>query len=123
MLMTDRVVQLTQSALDELDSPSPQLSSVIQKAIRIARLRNDFSNSLWLEFEMVHFEDKQAVSRLKASISPHFSTAEMLAMDRSMIESYISERQFGTLNAKGEVSTASQICVLGVSMIEDHILE
>jgi ABC-type transport system involved in cytochrome c biogenesis ATPase subunit len=60
----------------EFDGPDYRLSSVRRKAIRIARLRNDYENLWWLQAEMLADSDKEARNRIKKELLPHYSKDE-----------------------------------------------
>jgi hypothetical protein len=45
---------LVTAALDGLDDPRVPLSTIVRKAIRIARLRRDYKNLLWLKLDRVY---------------------------------------------------------------------
>ena len=48
------------AALDDLDNPAVPTSVVARKALRIARLRNDWNALLWLHTELRPAGDQQA---------------------------------------------------------------
>ncbi len=79
MSVLDRTLNLVQTTLDEFDSPNYKLSSVLRKAIRIARLRNDYENLWWLQEEMLADDDKEARNRIQKELLPHYSREQFLA--------------------------------------------
>ncbi len=76
MSLINRFLELLQNTFDEFDSPNYRLTNVIRKEIRIARLRSDYDNLLWIEEEMLSQENKQASSILERGKRSHYSINE-----------------------------------------------
>ena len=71
-----KIANLVRDALDSLDDPNTKLSASIRKAIRIARLRNDYDNLWWLESEMLSWGNDEAKWRIAEEIAPHYTNAK-----------------------------------------------
>ncbi|MDP2885954.1 MAG: hypothetical protein Q8P51_13140 [Ignavibacteria bacterium] len=120
----DKILELAHQALNELDTPNRLLSSVIRKCIRIARLRNDFDNLLWLELEMRDFSDKQTKRKILLEIAFHYAKDDFKELYDRVLASYMTERscrQYDdhskTLVDKGNLTSRT------VSELEDAIQE
>jgi hypothetical protein len=120
----DRAINLVTNALDEIDSKRMPVSSIIRKAIRIARMRNDYESLYWLEYEMIGFKDKHSRDRLRSEIALHFDKQSFNALRRYVVEAYISERQIAKME-DGKLVEGDFICGLSVHEIEvqvDHLI-
>lgn len=120
MNVLDRTLDLVQEALSEFDRPEYRLSNVIRKAIRIARLRNDYENLWWLEEEMIESGERKARERLENEILPHYSASDFEEARRDVLRASFSERSIRTLE-DGAVVDGDKICDLSVPSIEDAI--
>jgi len=90
--LLDRLVTLVTEALNDLERGAVPLSAVIQKAIRIARLRNDHDGVWWLSLELIRPEDKQAKHDLVAELSPHYTKTTYARNNERFIELSLEER-------------------------------
>ncbi len=96
------------------------LSNVVRKAIRIARLRNDFENLWWLEEEVIESRERAARERMERELLPHFSAEDFQTVRRQVIGASFSERSIRTIE-DGKVVEGDIICDLSVPSIEDRI--
>lgn len=87
-----RILSLVQSALQELELRTQPVSSSIQKAIRIARLRQDYENVIWLTQEMSALVEKEAKLRLYAEVVPHLTKETFARLQKRFVEEWIQER-------------------------------
>jgi hypothetical protein len=90
--LLDRVLSLVTNALNDLEKGIVPLSAVIQKAIRIARLRNDHDGVWWLSFELIRPEDQEAKRDLFAEISPHYTKETARINNKRFAELLLEER-------------------------------
>ena len=93
MDLINRLLDLVQQALGELDSRDCRVSSAIRKATRIAILRNDYPNLLWLRSQMISVSDSEANLRLREEVVPHFTKQEFSVMIKRMREGFGEERR------------------------------
>lgn len=100
-LVSDRVSELLDKAFDGLASESTTLSEVLATATRIARLRNDFDNLLWLEMEQRPIGDDHARERLFAELAGHYSYEELKERTEKTVEAYVVERTIEVPNPAG----------------------
>ena len=125
MNINDRLLDLTQQALEELDNPNCRVSSVIRKAIRLANLRNDYYNVLWLRYETISVRDDEAKLRLAEEVAPHYTKQEFALMKKRMIESFIEERGLLEIVDEGKDGISlvdnHQVCSVPVAEIEEQI--
>src|SRR5260370_266251 len=83
---------LVQQALDELDRPDSSLTSVYRKAVRVARLRNDFPWIYQLQHELESLDDNLAKRRNALEVARHFTRDQMKRLHRQVVEESISAR-------------------------------
>ncbi|MFC4052130.1 hypothetical protein ACFOY4_20800 [Actinomadura syzygii] len=89
-----QVLSLTQDALDNIDDPTVSLSAVLRKAIRVARMRNDYEDLARLGLEM-DFRST-GVDTVPLEYSPHFSKNEWKELVLQIVDAYIVERSLGS---------------------------
>ena len=121
MSVLDRTLNLVQTTLDEFDSLNYKLSSVLRKAIRIARLRNDYENLWWLQEEMLADDDKEARNRIQKELLPHYSREQFEGTKRSILQAWLSGRSVREVNDDGTLVNKDTYCSLSVPEIEGHI--
>lgn len=90
----EHILKIVIEAFDLLDSDSVPLSKVIQRCIRIARLRNDFLNLWWLEWEMVDVSDKTSPRKILSEIAPHLAKKTYEYYSKKFLEQWLDEREF-----------------------------
>jgi predicted subunit of tRNA(5-methylaminomethyl-2-thiouridylate) methyltransferase len=81
-----------QQALDELDRPDANLTSVYRKAVRIARLRNDYPWIFLLQHELESLDDPLAKARNSLEVSRHYTREQMRKLQNRTIEESVSAR-------------------------------
>lgn len=118
MNIRDRILDLVQKALDEYDKPNYKLSNIIRKAIRIARLRNDWKNLLWLELEMITYTNIKVRDSIIIPIKFHYSKQEWNILISKTIEEYIESRQVLELEGYKPVSKG-RVTVDSISTLEE----
>jgi hypothetical protein len=89
----DRMLALVTKTLDDMEDPNTSVSVITRRAVRIARIRNDYSNLLWLQFELLSMHEKEARFRLAAEIAPHISKEEYKILSFQTLEAFAEERR------------------------------
>ncbi len=117
----DYTLTLVRSALDELDQRDFRLSVVARKALRIARLRNDWEAIYWLQMELDGVIDKNGESRRLSEVAPYFSQEELNRIRKKAIEASISSRSVTLMDIHGDIDD-DKVTGLGVQEIEENIL-
>ncbi|MBN1594273.1 MAG: hypothetical protein JW941_13600 [Candidatus Coatesbacteria bacterium] len=118
----EKVAKLVSEALDDLDSSDKKLSAVIRKAIRIARLRNDFENLWWLEYEMCSMDDDGARMRAGQEIKSHLTKKDYDILKERYAHAYQNERKLGmSLDQRGQIKSKTTLCIFPVEEIEDRV--
>lgn len=115
------ILNLVCDALDSLDDPNAKLSASIRKAIRIARLRNDYDNLWWLEWEMLSWENEEAKRRIAEEIAPHYTKDKYEYTTNMLVKAYMDERSCMSVSNNGKLITKGKICGMGVEEIEARI--
>src|SRR4051794_33874659 len=95
MAALDRAQSLVSDALDATDRLS--VGALVRSAIRIARLRNDFDNLLWLSWEMESLTDATAemtpqMKGISEELKAHYTTEELAALVHDSAGAYGHER-------------------------------
>lgn len=121
MQVINKILKLVEKALDEFDTPNFRLNNILQKAIRIARLRNDFDNLWWLEFEIISLENKEAKRRICEEISPHYTKDRFRETQERISKAYLGERKVRKMDHTGTILDEKNTCGLSISEIEDRI--
>jgi hypothetical protein len=78
---SEYILNLVNEALNNIDDQNIPLSTIIRKSIHIARLRNDFINLWWLEWEMISIDDKN----LNSSIVKKIAQLEIILRSTTII--------------------------------------
>lgn len=112
----ERLLGLVTDALSDLERGSVPLSSVIQKALRLARLRNDHEAVFWLSLELIRPQDKEAKRELLGELSPRFTRPELAEANERYRQLLFEERKSTLLvprkpgeNVGDEVSMVASI--------------
>ncbi len=120
MNTSDKVLALVQQALSELDHSEVPLSSVIRKAVRVARLRNDFEALYWLQLELVT-RTKENTRDIEAQTRPHFLEVEFKEMDYRFLMRYLRDRTVTDIDENGNAVRDDKITHFGVGEIEAQV--
>lgn len=119
--LSETILALVISALDDLSKPNSKLSAVIHKCIRIARLRNDYEHLYWLEEEMKSTKEKDVENKVLREIAPHYEREALKDMRNRVINAYIIERQINHYDRKTQTVDEDKICICSVQEIEDSV--
>lgn len=117
MSPNEYILSLVNDALRDIESDNIQLSSIIRKCIRIARLRNDYVNLWWLNWEMMGLPNKNSIHETTQEIIPHLSKDEFESYKNEFALKWIAERKIVAVLEDLKV-TEDNICALSVGEIE-----
>lgn len=123
MSTTDELLSLTREAISAIENNSLPLSSIINKCIRIARLRNDTLNYWWLSFEMINIADKVERKRILSEIITLLPREACEHFHKKYGELWFNERSSISIGDDLEVKPDEAIQGRGVGEIEaliDH---
>ncbi|MGV9947033.1 hypothetical protein [Rhodococcus aetherivorans] len=96
MVGESRVQQLVEQALDEFDD-SDNVSKPLRRCMRIASLRNDYRNLLWLQMEGLNADVQRTESKAHSlRFRAHFSQDEWTRFCQPDIEAYFDRRSLGS---------------------------
>jgi hypothetical protein len=87
------VMQLVRDALDEFDSPGVTAASVVRRAIRIARLRNDFVNLVWLQMEADGLDNLTPTKAIQQEAVGHFTRDDWKTSFEPMLRELLGRRE------------------------------
>lgn len=108
MSVLDQVTRLVQEALDDFDKPGTTVSSLLRRAIRIARLRNDFEGLMWLEIESNGVNDVAGNRRRMDAFKSHFTAEEYKEISHRASLAHISRRRWPHIDDKGLIVTGRE---------------
>lgn len=110
------ILDLVKEALNDVESANASLSSIIRKCIRICKLRNDYINLCWLNWEMTNI-NKKSFNKIIQEILPHFSKDDFELIKKEFALAWIQERKMVAVGPDLEIQN-DQICSLSVGEIE-----
>lgn len=116
-----RILELVQKALDDFDDSAVPLSAIAQRALRIARLRHDYTAVWWLTREVAGSTDEAARARLRAELTPHFTDEEWSRTNSWVVETFVAERAAKNILPTGEIEAEEKVMPGSVAEIEDGI--
>jgi len=114
------ILKLVTTTLSELESNQVSLSSIIRKCIRVSRLRNDYENLWWLEWEIIPFTHQEEWHRVQREVAPHFLRAQYKALNEHFRKIYVEERATRSLEGESLVNKGD-IWPLGVKELENRV--
>jgi len=103
-----------------LESTSLSVSEAVRQSARIARLRNDYVNLWWLEWEMFDVTDKEQRTRLLHEVISHFTKDQFTNYQKKFYEQWVDERRVVHIE-DGKVSSKDMILHKGISEIENDL--
>jgi hypothetical protein len=115
------LLQLIRSTITALDKDEMKLSAAIRGSIRIARLRNDFLNLLWLQREIIDNQNEYERRRTFSEIIPHFTKDQFDNYNKYFLEMWMSERPVIVINDDGSIEKSNLIIAKSVSELENEL--
>jgi hypothetical protein len=91
---SEYILSLVNEALHDIETPDTSLSVIIRKSIHIARLRNDYINLWWLDWEMIDVTNNELKRNTIREIIAHFSNEELKSFWNIFIERWALERNY-----------------------------
>jgi hypothetical protein len=90
--VSDRVAELVRVALDEADDMSVPVSAVARKALRVARLRNDWEAQWWLTLEMSTVDERphSAGKAFSVEVVAHLTREEYDAIGQRVVRKFMN---------------------------------
>lgn len=116
-----RLSTLVEDALDRAEDPAFPASVLTSRALRIARLRNDWLAIMTLQAELRTSGDKDAKQRVVVEVSPHLTEAELDAAWDYVLEAYIARRSMGEGVIIGESVAELEISATGLQQQADGL--
>jgi hypothetical protein len=123
MDLIENLFSLVSEALKDIENNNP-LSSIIRKAIRIAKLKNDFGNLFWLEYEMISFDDTTKLFKVSDELKPHFQDEDFKIVMQNSIDTFIADRKMYEIEKEGKIlkhSKKENTCSMSIEDIENRI--
>jgi len=100
---------------------SANVSQLVNIAIRIARLRQDYVSLIWLLMEVNDMGQEHANIRVPKECLPHMPKESYLQYCRRYTEIYLKERELPKLDEDGKLAEETGIFPGSVSEIEDRL--
>lgn len=121
MTVLDQALTLVQSALDDFDVPGVTASALLRRAIRIARLRNDFDNLWWLDLEMTCIGGDADKLRRAQELWPHYTAEEFKKRGSEVLDAFLERRQMRQFDKDGIPKQKATVCALPLPEIDSRI--
>lgn len=112
------LLDLVREALDELETREAPLSASIRKAIRIARLREDWLNLFWLKWEMISIVSDSERKASVGEVLPHLSKDQYAFFRTRNVMAWTSERDSASVDEKLKITRGDNILAKSVEEIE-----
>lgn len=113
--LSERVLRLVEQALDELADPTIPTSVALGRAIRIARLRSDGDNLIWLTLEARTAGEQASRDRVIEEVQPYFADYDELRRRwRAYVEEYLAARTF-------RIGDEEKVPAFGIAEVEARI--
>lgn len=116
--MSSDLVVLLGQAFEDLDNPKASVAGAARKAIRLARLRRDYSNLYWLTRELFDVSNKEKARAACAEIAPHLTKEEFKRAQEVSVIPYMDRRSIFVVDENGTPSKEAKVMVAGVGEIE-----
>ncbi len=117
--MKSEILKMAKEGLDDIEAGFP-LSKIIQKAVRIAKLKKDYKNLFWLEMELISTNDGANTKNLADRIKQNLSPTEYMTARNITVKAYISDRYISDRGKDGGIlSTKTNIDSRGVIELEN----
>lgn len=118
MNTSEHILSQAREAIHGIETNSLPLSAIIRKCIRIARLRNDFVNLLWLEREIIDSTNKFENERIISEIKPHLVKEQLDHFNKIFVEMWMKERPALEFDHNLQPKKTENIIVFGIGEIE-----
>ena len=115
----DHILELVIALIEDFDTPKMTLSGILRKAIRIAQLRGDYDNLLWLELEMVSKDDAESRKQIAVEYVSHYSIEDYKTVRERIKAGFVAERSCRVPSEDGEVKNI--VCGQSIPEIEDSM--
>lgn len=116
----DAAVSIVQQTLSKIDDTNANVASAVRKAIRVARIRNDFENLWWLQLELVSLHDHEKRNRIAEEILPHIDKDQVHSVHSRMLAEYIEERHFEDRFAEHPERGGNKVMALSVDELQER---
>lgn len=97
------------------------ISDLVRQAARIARLRNDYQNLLWLEWETINICDNEQKSEVLREVSRHFTDEQLKNYYQTFAEAWMNERKFSVIKYDLTIDPEKMITPESVKEIENSL--
>lgn len=118
---SSRLQQLLTQALDQFDAPGATVAANVRRASRIASLRKDYVNQLWLQWEMTDLSASRtqkwqdpAIARIKGELDT------LLGADAGKAEGFRAFLQFER-NRTIEVDGQAKVYGMSIDQLEEQL--
>lgn len=104
-----------------LEGGSRKVSDLVRQSARIARLRNDYVNLWWLEWEMIDITEKEERLRPLNEILPHFTKEQYSYFQKKFYEMWANERNIVHIDDDNNIRSNEMILPKGVGEVENNL--
>lgn len=121
MTNQEYISNLASRLLEKIYDQSILLSSLINESKRIAKLRGDFKNLWWLEWETCNINEKTKLQEFPKSIESKFDQIEYKKLCVEFWEKWISERQIPLYDKNQNITSQENVLPSSVGEIESKL--
>ena len=125
--MKDRIRQLLDEAFAAIDDGGCLVSTILRKAIRIARLREDWSNVIWLSLELTDAAEPNGQMRAfhmaLGAQAAHFEADHLAALWKGAFRNWANRRTAKVWRLEGGYEDEAKVLKWSVPQIENHIAD
>ncbi len=118
--LADKVLQIIEDCHSLNAKSDVKVSTLLNSAIRIARLRNDFMNLLWLRLEEWNILEKEHKMEIFAEVSPHLTEKQYKYYSDSFLKRLREERTVNVPNT-GTGKMEDQMFSMSIPETEEEI--
>lgn len=110
-----------QDALERADDPAFLTSVLTSRALRVARLRNDWLTIMTLQAELRTARDADAKQRVVEEVGPHLGEEQLEVAWNRVLEAYIARRSRGDGEVLGESVAELEVSAEGLQRQADDL--
>lgn len=118
MNIQNYTIKLTSRLLENIGNKDFLLSSIIIEAKRVAKLRGDYLNLWWLEWETCNIKEKAKLQSIPSEIKNKFVDDEIENLSREYWSKWVDERQFPEFDKHHKIISSDNILPRSIQELE-----
>lgn len=121
MTNQEYILQLVTRLLEKIYDKNIVLSILINDSKRVAKLRGDFKNLWWLEWETCNINEKEKLQEFPKSVESKFDKDEFKKLSTEYWEKWISERRISTFDKDQKIKNSDNVLPASIAEIESKL--